>query len=141
MILYLDTSSLVKLYTEEEGPYDVLACLAEATVVATCQIAYAEARAAFARKRKNGEFGEKEYQEVLRSFHRDWERLFAIGVSEDVVKLAGELAERHSLRGFDAIHLASAKLLMEKVNSPIVFSCADERLQGAARTEGFDISL
>ena len=139
MILYLDTSSLVKLYVEEEGSQDILAFLAEATVVATCQIAYAEARAALARKYKNSELGDEEYQAILHSLHRDWKRLFAIKVSEEVIELAGGFAERHSLRGFDAIHLASARMLRGKTRSPIVFSCADERLQDAARIEGFSI--
>ena len=108
MILYLDTSSLVKLYVNEQGSENVIASVSKAEAVATCRIAYAEARAAFARKRQNGELDEEEYQVVLRDFRNDWERFFIIEVSQEVAKVAGELAEKYYLRGYDAVHLASA---------------------------------
>ena len=49
MILYLDTSALVKLYVREHGSAAVRALVERADVVATSVVAYAEARAAFAR--------------------------------------------------------------------------------------------
>lgn len=42
MILYLDTSSLVKIYVAEAGSDDVRALVAQATVVATSGIATAK---------------------------------------------------------------------------------------------------
>jgi len=50
--LYLDTSSLVKLYVAEAGSDVVRQLVAEAAVVATCVVAYAETRAALARLRR-----------------------------------------------------------------------------------------
>jgi predicted nucleic acid-binding protein len=141
VILYLDTSSLVKLYVNEQGSEDVIASVSKAEAVATCRIAYAEACAAFARKRQNGGLDEGEYQVVLRDFHNDWERFFIIEVSREVTRMAGELAEKHYLRGYDAIHLASAEVLKGKLKSPVAFSCADKRLQKAAKAEGFGTSL
>ena len=52
MILYLDTSSLVKLYVEEPGSPGVRAIVDEAEVVATSVVACAEAAAAFARRKR-----------------------------------------------------------------------------------------
>ena len=46
MILYLDTSALVKLYVEEAGTVSVVARIGEAEAVATARVTYAEARAA-----------------------------------------------------------------------------------------------
>jgi predicted nucleic acid-binding protein len=54
LILYLDTSALVKLYVEEAGTGEVATRVDEATIVATCRVAYAQARAAFARHRREG---------------------------------------------------------------------------------------
>ncbi len=48
MILYLDTSALVKLYVSEEGSEIVRGAVESAGRVATSRIAYAEARAALA---------------------------------------------------------------------------------------------
>ena len=52
MILYLDTSALVKLYVRERGSAQVRAHVNNADVIATSVVAYAEARAAFARLRR-----------------------------------------------------------------------------------------
>ena len=52
MILYLDTSSLVKLYVDEPGSEDVLRLVDQAELVTTSVVAYAEARAALARRRR-----------------------------------------------------------------------------------------
>jgi len=55
-----------------------------------------------------------------------------------MVKLAGNLAEKHALRGFDSIHLASALTLHQEVSTPVVFSCFDNKLETAAMREGLD---
>ena len=54
MTVYLDTSSLVKLFLEESGSDQVRALVADATAIATSVVAYAETRAALARRRRNG---------------------------------------------------------------------------------------
>ena len=139
MILYLDTSSLVKLYVEEEGSEAVRSQVSRAAFVATSMIAYVEARAAFARKRREGGLSEAEYARVLDEFGREWGTYLAVEVSEAIVTVAGDLAEGHDLRGFDAMHLASALALRDKMQSPVVFSCADRRLTEAAGALGLDI--
>ena len=48
MFLYLDTSSLVKLYVEEEDSAKIADLANASKVAATSIIAYTEARAAFA---------------------------------------------------------------------------------------------
>ena len=44
-----------------------------------------------------------------------------------------------ALRGFDAIHSASALLLKERTHLEVSFSCFDKRLKAAARAEGLII--
>ena len=139
MILYLDTSSLVKLYIEEEGSPMVRRQVSEAEAVATSSVAYVEARAAFAGKHRERELSKDEYRYVVDDFCGEWGTYLAIDVSEAVIALAGDLAERHDLRGFDAIHLASALVLRDRLQSPVAFSCADDRLQAAAKAEGLSI--
>lgn len=52
MIVYIDTSDLVKLYVEETGSERIKDIIQNATVISTSIVAYAEARSAFARKQK-----------------------------------------------------------------------------------------
>jgi predicted nucleic acid-binding protein len=136
MISYLDTSIAVKIYVIEQGTAEAKAAVAGSSVVATSRIAYAEAMAAFARKLRQREFTAKGYQQVCRDFRSDWKSFFIVEVSQQTVELAAELAERRRLRGFDAIHLASALQLQQRTNSRLDFYTADLNLQKAARSEG-----
>jgi predicted nucleic acid-binding protein len=54
LILYLDTSSLIKLYVEESGSRDVEGLVAEASLVCTSVVTYPEARSALARLCRKG---------------------------------------------------------------------------------------
>jgi len=139
MILYLDTSSLVKLYVREEESDHVQALVDKAEAVATSQVAYPEACAAFARKQRQGDFAGRQYRSVVKNLQQDWGSYFALDVSWPVARLAGELAERHELRGFDAIHLASALMLKSRLESAVTFSSADQRLEAAAFSESLEV--
>jgi uncharacterized protein len=134
MVVYLDTSSLVKLYVEEKGSSEVAAVVENARVVATSIIAYVEARAVFARRFKERSIVKKEYNMLLMSFETDWVNYLQIKVSQNVVQLAGNLAAKHALRGFDAIHLSSAIYLMNS-KMPVLFLCHDDKLQKASLRE------
>jgi len=66
MILYLDTSALVKLYIDEPGSEEVREKVKAARIVSTSRVAYVEARAGIARKFREGELSKGEYKRVLR---------------------------------------------------------------------------
>ena len=68
MILYLDTSALVKLYTDEISSGLVRSAANQARVVACHDIGYVEARAALARKRRDKDLDE----EPLRDARPSW---------------------------------------------------------------------
>jgi predicted nucleic acid-binding protein len=105
--LYLDTSSLVKLYVAEPGSDVVRGLVTQATVVATSGIAYPETRAALAKRRRERALTAAAFTRARRAFEDDWPRYLAVEVSAWVCREAGELAERYRLRGYEAVHLAS----------------------------------
>ena len=135
MIAYLDTSSLVKLYVEEEGSLLVRDLVERAELVATSVVAYAEARAALARQQREGGLTAAGYERAKADFERDWPRYLTIEVSEAVYRSAGDLAEKHHLRGFDSLHLASYISLYREGAREIRFSAFDEAMNRAARRE------
>ena len=92
MILYLDTSALVKLYVKESGSQAVRALLERARVISTLRVAYVETRASLARKLWQGELSEEEYRHILSDFEKDWKHYFVIEVSKGV-------AQSENLRG------------------------------------------
>ncbi len=59
-----------------------------------------------------------------------------VELSAKVARRAGELAERHALRGLDAIHLASALEIEELTGLVPGFCCFDNRLREATSAEG-----
>jgi len=138
MIVYLDTSSLVKLYVEEDESLEVEKIADSSEFTATSIVAYAEARAAFSRRFREKAFTPREYGLIKKYFDRDWNSYLILNVTEDMVRLAGTLAEKYALRGFDSIHLASAIKLQRELSSPVMFSCFDDNLQKASEQEKLD---
>ena len=133
MIVYLDTSSLVKLYVREDGTENVRALVAGAALVATSVIAYAEARSALARRRRERSFTRGEHARIKDALDRDWASYLALDVTQPIARHAGDLAELHELRAFDGIHLASYRSVAAAISDqPVVFSSFDERLSAAA---------
>ena len=138
MSLYLDTSALVKLYVEEVGSALVRKWVHEADVVATSILAYAEARAAFARRRREKQIAPAAYAQILREFEPDWGRYVVLDATDPLIRHAGKLAEVHALGAYDAIHLASAKILKDRVIPPVSFASWDTTLTVAALKEGLN---
>ena len=136
MILYLDTSALVKLYVREAGSTALRTHATKADVLATSVVAYAEARAAFARLKQSGLSSEARHQQRVRQLELDWEALLRVELGPDLLRSAGDLAEIYSLRGFDSIHLASALWLKARVSEPVDFAVFDQRLGAAASKAG-----
>lgn len=138
MILYLDTSALVKLYVEELHSDKVRELAAQAEVIATCRIAYPEAISAFTRRKNRNELNNEDYRRLLEVLQNDWE---SYAVADFDERAAGDLAVRHGLRGFDAVHLSSAKVIAASSNSPILlFSSFDQKLNEAARQENLPVA-
>jgi predicted nucleic acid-binding protein len=130
---YCDTSSLVKLYVAEPDSDEISELVQRASVVATSVVAYAEARAAFARRRRERHLSAAGHARILAQLDADWSAWLTVDVTEPLARAAGHLAARFGLRGFDAIHLASFETILSRADDEEVrFSSADRRLTRAA---------
>ena len=138
MRLYLDTSALVKLYVDEPGTPLVRKRVAEAQLVATATLAYVEARAAFARRYRERSFSGAEYRRIVRDLDRDWGHYLLLEVTEPLIREAAALAETHRLRAYDAVHLASARVLKRRLGATVLFASWDTDLESAAGREGLE---
>ena len=138
MTLYLDTSSLVKLYVEEPDSDQVASLAARADFVVSSTVAYAECRAALARRRRERTLRPTALTAIVATLDADWQRFATVDVTDTLARRAGDLADRFNLRGFDAIHLASFELVLERAGDEdeVIFSTADDRLARAARRLG-----
>lgn len=137
MTLYLDTSSLVKLYVSEPGTDVVRRLVDEATIVATSVIAYPEVRAALARRGRERALGPAAFVLAKRTLDADWPRFFTVDVTASLCREAGDLAERYRLRGYDSVHLASfAEVARQAGARETRFSSFDDGVNRAARSLG-----
>ncbi|HSF99932.1 MAG TPA: type II toxin-antitoxin system VapC family toxin [Vicinamibacterales bacterium] len=137
MTAYLDTSVLVKLYVDESGADKIQQLVAKADAVVTSVVAYAEARAAFVRRRRARLMTAGETARAVRQLDADWPHLVRIPMGDELARAAGRLADTHALRGYDAVHLASFEELLARCDDEDVrFLSADEGLARAARALG-----
>jgi uncharacterized protein len=134
MTLYLDTSSVIKLYVTEAGSDTVRREVESANIVATSVVTYAETRAALARLRRERALTASSFASAKRAFQEQWSSFVTLDATEAICRAAGELAERYRLRGFDSIHLASyAEVAYRARPDQTQFSSFDDRLNSAAR--------
>ena len=141
MTLYLDTSSLVKLYVAEPGSDAVRSLVETATIVATSSIAYTETRSALARRRRDRGLATKAFKSAKQAFEDEWPNYLAVEVTVGLCRQAGELAERYRLRAYDSVHLAAfAEVARQAGVRETRFSSFDNRLNRAARSLGRSLS-
>jgi len=137
LILFLDTSALVKLYVEEPHSGAVREWVDEAEVVAACRVAYPESVSALNRRMRAGDLSKNGYGVAFRALRRDWDRLAVVDFREIE---AGRLAAKYSIRGFDAIHLSSALTIASAPSGPdVLFSSFDAALNRAAAGERLQV--
>jgi uncharacterized protein len=137
LTLYLDTSSLVKLYVTEPDSELVRSLVDSAAVVATSSIAYTETRAALARRRREGALRPADFTAAKRAFEADWPNYLAVEVTSGLCRYAGDLAERYRLRAYDSVHLAAyAEVARHAGPAETRFSSFDKALTRAARSLG-----
>lgn len=136
MITYVDTSILIKLLIDDEA-YRLQSerLWLESDYVICAEIGYVEARAALAAARRNERLDPAALRTAKDELELLWRQVSIIAVDTTLVKAAGDVAERDSLRGYDAVHLAAALR-----GQATVVASADRQLVEAARRRGFGIA-
>ena len=136
MILFCDTSALLKLYIVETGSDALRAKMIEAEAVAVCRIAWAEAYAALSRRAREVTEDAETIGHAKAALATDWPHYVILEIDQPLVERAGEYADTFALRGYDSIQLAAAFETGRISQSPIVFACFDSRLNKAAKMLG-----
>ena len=140
---YLDSSALSKRYVEETGTPWLRGILAPAAgnAVVTARITMVELHSALARRLREGSVDAQACLIAVQAFnqHCATESRF-VELDLNVVGLARDLLDRHPLRAYDAVQLASAlranRALQAVRLPPLLFLSADDRLNTAATHEG-----
>jgi len=136
MILFCDTSALVKFYIVEVGSEELKARVLEAEAVAVCRIAWAEAYAALSRRAREVPVDALIIEQAKAALAADWPHFVVLDIDQALVERAGEYADTFALRGYDSVQLAAAFETGRISQRPICFACFDTRLNKAAKLLG-----
>lgn len=124
----------MKLAVPEPGASDAIAAWLRADRVVSSLLLYPEARSALGRAIRSRRLVGGRERRARRLLERLWADVGRVGVSASLAVRAGELAEEHRLRAYDAVHLASLEAVGD---AETVLVSADLDLVRAAGALGF----
>ena len=128
-LVYFDSSALVKLLVEEAGTPLAVELWDGCDAALTSRLAYPEVRSALAAAHRHHELQTSDLEAAERAWEEYWAATRPVELTPAVAHHAGDLAWRHSLRGADAVHLASALAISDP---ELVVAVWDRRLHAGA---------
>ena len=105
--------------------------------VVSSQLVYPEARAAAAAAHRRRRITSTTLRRAVDRIDELCSELDVIGLDPDLAHSAGDLAEAHGLRGYDAVHLATA---LSVESDSMLLATWDGDLARAALTAGCSVS-
>jgi predicted nucleic acid-binding protein len=142
---YLDTSALVKLYVREPGSRRMVAWVGDRRMsflpdvqIYVSRLVFPETMSAITRRRNDRRAPRAVgglWSAVASDFLDSAPPYAIIDPTETIVGHAAFLMATHGLRGYDAVHLATALAVKARLSDPLIFVSADGTLNEAATAE------
>jgi predicted nucleic acid-binding protein len=140
---YADSSALIKRHVYEAGTawFRALVDPTAGNVIITARISMVEVYSALNRRQRAAGLNAADYAHIATDFATICATEYQfVELTAPVVERAKLLLERHPLRAYDAVQLASALLTHDTLQAiglpPLVLLAADDRLLAAAQAEG-----
>lgn len=137
MIAYFDTSAVVPLLVVEAGSARAAALWDGADRIVSTRLVYPEGRAALAQAHRLGRLTARQLRATVTELDSRYKELDLVEVDDPLARHAGQLAEAHGLRGYDAVHLAAAHRVDDR---DLVLVAGGEALLTAATAGGMTIA-
>jgi predicted nucleic acid-binding protein len=132
---YVDTSTLLKLLIDEPGTAGATRIWNAAPALSSVTLVRVEARAGLAAAARSGRLRNAQHRHAKQQLTQLLDQLDEVEISVDLIRIAEDLAEQESLRGYDAVHLAAALL-----TGATLMTSADVRLLAAAARRGLEVA-
>jgi uncharacterized protein len=133
LIVYLDTSAVVPLLVAEAASNFCRHLWDQGDAVTTSRLTYVETAAALAQAERLSRMTPNEHRTAQRSLDQLWAEFDVIEADDTLVRRAAALASDFALRGYDAVHCASAEQLDD---DDLVATTGDKKLLDAWRKLG-----
>jgi predicted nucleic acid-binding protein len=127
----------VKLFVEEADSWAVVTLWDDAERRFSSRLLYPESRAALASAQRLERIDQAHAAGARAELERLWAGLEEITLTTELARRAGDVASELALRGYDAVHLASAEAVLDEDG---VLVAADVRLAAAARSLGLTLA-
>jgi predicted nucleic acid-binding protein len=139
MILYLDTSALVKRYVQEAGSAEVLDLVERAEAVGSVVLTHVEMAAALARAVRLNWVARDEAEAAWNDFQDHWLYFARLILTPAALQRAASLAWEFGLRAYDAVQLSAALSWQDGLGAPVVLATFDRELRAAAGRRGLAV--
>jgi predicted nucleic acid-binding protein len=143
---FFDSSAIVKRYVNEAGTVWVTSLIdpTAGNEILVARISGVEVVAAIKRRERIGTTSLQDALVAVTNFRRDFAVFFTVlEISASLIADAMSLAERHDVRGYDAVQLAAALEVNRRRTalglSPSVLVSADQSLNQAGVAEGLRV--
>ncbi len=143
---FFDSSALVKRYAQETGTAWIFSLVRPSAQnrLYLARITGVEVVAALTKRTRVGSLSANAAAKAITRFEREFtNRYLLVEVSPPIIKTAMTLAKNYTLRGYDAVQLASAlQANTDRIaagGSPLIFISADNHLNSAATAEGLTV--
>ena len=118
MILFFDTSALVKLFSNEPGSDRVKELIINpSNEIWVLELALIELLSAVYRKYRNKEIPEEKLEDIQRAIEKQFEFFFVISVASDIIEesktLMQNFSKKFGLRTLDALRVAGWNIVAE----------------------------
>jgi len=138
VIAYFDTSAVVPLIINEAATDHCNRVWNDSSRVVSVRLLYPEARAALGRAHRMNRLTRRQLTAANSELDTVVTEVDHIELTADLARTAGELAQAHGLRGYDAVHLAAAQSVAD---DDLVLITGDIDLAAAAQSVGIAVSI
>jgi predicted nucleic acid-binding protein len=133
VILFCDTSALIKLLIDEPGSDQMQRASAASEAIPVCRITWAEAMTGMARRSREDPISADAIELARQRLMQTWAAFSIVEVNQELGETAGRFADGFALRAYDNVQLAAAHLLDVNTEQPLIFASYDRRVNQAAQ--------
>lgn len=136
MILFFDTSALIKRYISETGSNKVDELFEISENIIVSPVTKIEVYSSLKRLLVTNLISEEDYETVKSNIDYDFRYFTVVSLNEKIEKEVIKLIERHQLKALDSIQLASCLYRKADIRDFIV---SDVKLKNAAEAENIEV--
>lgn len=139
MILYMDTSALIKRYVREDGTEDVISIVERAEGVGSVILTQVEMAAALAKSVRQGWVQQETAAQAWKDFLAHWLSFARLSLTTASLERASSLAWERGLQGYDAMHFSSALTWQDTIDRPVTVATYDRVLWSVTQKVGMQV--